>query len=60
MARDKLTQGMTSTGHIILGNHEVIRTNGSAPITSFYPTQANRVGSLGPVVEPHSEQCLRK
>ena len=37
MAHDKLTQGMASIGHILLGNHEVIRTSGSAPITNFYP-----------------------
>ena len=37
MAHGKLTQGMASIGHILLGNHEAIRTNGSAPITSFYP-----------------------
>jgi len=37
MARVELTQGMASTGHILLGNHEVIRTSGSAPITNFYP-----------------------
>ena len=27
---------MASTGHILLGNHEVIHTNGSAPITVVY------------------------
>jgi hypothetical protein len=37
MAHDELTQGMASTGHIFLENHEVIHTNGSAPITSFCP-----------------------
>jgi hypothetical protein len=37
MAHDELTQGMALTGHILLGNHEVIHTNGSVPITSFYP-----------------------
>ena len=36
MAHDDLTQGMASTSHILLGNHEVIHTNGLAPITSFY------------------------
>ena len=48
MARDKLTQGMASIGHILLGNHEVIHTNGSVLITS--------VGNLGPMVEPFPEQ----
>ena len=38
MAQKELTQGMASSGHILLGNHEVIRTNGSTPITSSYPT----------------------
>ena len=32
MADDKLTQGMASTGHILLGNHEIIHTNGSTPV----------------------------
>ena len=32
MAHVELTQGMASTGHILLWNHEVIHTNGSAPI----------------------------
>ena len=50
---------MAPTNHILLGNHEVIHTNGSAAITSFYPIQANHAGSLGPMVEPRSEQRLR-
>ena len=58
MARDELAQGMSSTDHILLGNHEVIHTNGSVPITSFYPIQANHAGSLGPAVEPCPEQSL--
>jgi hypothetical protein len=58
MALGKLTQGMASTDHIHLGNHDVICTNGSVPITSFYPIQANRMGSLGPVVQPHPKQHL--
>jgi hypothetical protein len=53
MACDELTQGMASTSQILLENLEVIRTNGSAPITNFYPVQANRVGSLGLMAEPH-------
>ena len=36
MAHGGLTLGMASTDHILLGNHKVIRTNGSAPITSSY------------------------
>jgi hypothetical protein len=59
MAHGKLTQGMTPTGHILLGNRKVIHTNGSMPITSFYPTQANRVGSLGLAVKPCPEWRLR-
>ena len=55
MAHDELTQGMASTGHILLGNHKVIHTNGSAPITGFYPFQ---MGSLDPTVEPCLEQHL--
>ena len=50
---------MASTGHILLGNHEVIHTNGLAPITSFYPVQVNRMGNLGLTVEPCPEQCFR-
>ena len=56
MARDELTQGMASINHLLLGNHEVIRTNGLVPITSFYPIQANHVGSLDPAVELCPEQ----
>jgi hypothetical protein len=41
------------------GNHEVIHTNGSAPIIGFYPVQVNHVGSLDPTVEPRLEQLLR-
>ena len=37
MPQGKLTQGMASTDHILLGNHEVIRTDGLVPNTSFYP-----------------------
>jgi hypothetical protein len=40
MARNKLTQGMASTDHILLGHHEVIQTNGSAPITSSTPSRS--------------------
>jgi hypothetical protein len=58
MAHDELTQGMALTGHILLGNHEVIHTNGSVPITSFYPIQVNRVRSLDPVAESHLEWSL--
>ena len=56
MARDELTQGMASTGQILLGNHEVIQTNGSTPIASFHPIQGNHMGSLGPAVELCTEQ----
>ena len=37
IAHGELTQGMAPTGHILLGNHKVIHTNGTTPITSFYP-----------------------
>lgn len=56
MAHDELTKGMASIGHILLGNHEVFHTNGSTPIVSFYPVQANRVGSLDPAVKLCPEQ----
>ena len=38
MAHGELTQEMALTGHILLGNHEIVHTNGSMPITSFHPT----------------------
>jgi hypothetical protein len=37
MAQGELAQGMALTGHIRLGNHETIHTNGSTPITGLYP-----------------------
>jgi hypothetical protein len=37
MAHGKLTQGMTSTDHILLGSHETIHTDGSTSVTRFYP-----------------------
>ena len=55
VAHGELTQGMASTGHILLGNRKVIDANGSTPVTSFYPIHANHVGSLGSVVEPCPE-----
>jgi hypothetical protein len=59
MAHDELTQGIASTGHILLGNHKVIHTNGSTPIASFHPDHTNHVGSLGLAVELCPEQCFR-
>jgi hypothetical protein len=32
-----LTEGIASTGHILLENHEIIHTNGPTPISNFYP-----------------------
>ena len=58
MAQGDFTQGMASTGHIFLGNHETIHTNGSTPITSSYPVQADRVGSLGQVMEACPDRHL--
>ena len=59
MTHGELTQGVARGSHILLGKHEITRTNRSTPITGSYPVQANRVGSLGPTVEPHPEQRLR-
>ena len=59
MAHDKFTQRMASTSHILLGNHKVIHTNRSAPITSFCPIQVNRVGSLDLAVETCLKHHLR-
>ena len=47
--------GLARAGHDEL---ELIHTNGSMPVTSFYPIQANRVGSLGSAVEPCPEWHL--
>jgi hypothetical protein len=58
VAQGELAQGMASTGHILLGNRKVIHANGSTPITSFYPIQADHVGSPGLAVEPRPRQCL--
>ena len=35
MARNKPTQGMPSTGHILLGNHVVNRTKGLTPASAL-------------------------
>jgi hypothetical protein len=37
MAHGELARGMARGGHILLGNHEIARTNGSTPVTSSYP-----------------------
>ena len=58
VAHGELPRGMARGGHILLGDHEIARTNGSTPIISFYSIQANHVRSLGPEFEPHPEQCL--
>jgi hypothetical protein len=59
MAHGRLTQGMTSTDHILLGSHETIHIDGSMPVTRFFPIQVNRTGRLGLVVESRPEQRLR-
>jgi hypothetical protein len=35
MARNELTRGMASTGHILLGNHTVNHTKGPVPMSAF-------------------------
>ena len=37
MAHGELAQGMAYGGHILLGNHEIARTNGSKPVIGHYP-----------------------
>ena len=37
MAHGELTHGMVLGGHIILGNHEIVRADGLMPITGLYP-----------------------
>jgi hypothetical protein len=37
MAHGELAQGMARGGHILLGYHEIARTNGSMSVTGFYP-----------------------
>jgi len=59
MAHGELTRGKAYGGHILLGNHEITRTNGSMPITSFYPVQTRRARKLDHTVEPCPGQRLR-
>ena len=58
MAHGELAQGMAYGGHILLGNHEIARTNGSTPIIGFYPVQTRHVEKLDPMVESRPEQRL--
>ena len=51
MAHGDLTQGMARGGHILLGNHEIIRTDGATPVIRSYPVQARRVAKLDPTIE---------
>jgi hypothetical protein len=37
MAHGELTDGMATDGHILLGNHEIIRTDRLTPVTGLYP-----------------------
>jgi hypothetical protein len=47
-ARDELTQGMASTGHILLGNHVVNHTKGSAPTSALGHGPDLHLENLGP------------
>jgi hypothetical protein len=37
MAHGELARGMACGGHILMGNRDITRTNGSTPITGSYP-----------------------
>jgi hypothetical protein len=48
MARNKLSEGMALTDHILLGNHAVIHTEGPAPASTFSCGPDPRLGGLVP------------
>jgi hypothetical protein len=48
MARDKLARGMALTGHILLGNHVVNHTKGSALVSALGHGLDLRLENLGP------------
>ena len=60
MAYGELARGMAHGGHILLGNHEITRTNGSMPVTGSYPVETYRVGKLDSMVEPCPGQRLSR
>jgi hypothetical protein len=49
MAHDGLTQGMASTGHILLGNHAVNHTKGPVPTSALGHGPYLHLGNLGPM-----------
>jgi hypothetical protein len=48
MAHNKLARGMASTGHILLGNHAVNHTKGSAPTSALGHGVDLHLKNLGP------------
>jgi hypothetical protein len=57
MARNKPAQGMASTGHILLGNHAVNRTERPTPVSVLSCDPDLRPVGLDPVV--HSGHTLK-
>jgi hypothetical protein len=60
MTHGGLAQGTACDGHILLGNHEITRTNGATPVVNFYPVQTRREAKLGATIESRLRQCLRQ
>jgi len=64
MACDELTQGMASTGHILLGNHTVDLTKGPAPMSTFsrgpnfHPRGLYHVAHGGHTLKTTLEGCI--
>ena len=56
MTHDELTQGMASTGHILLGNHVANHSKGPVLATTFGHGPDFHPGGLDPVV--HGEHTL--
>ena len=59
MVHGELARGMAHGGRILLGNHEIARTNGSTPIFSYCTVQTRHMGKLDSTVEPCPRQRLQ-
>ena len=51
MAHGDLTQGMARGGHILLGNHEIVQTDGAMPVFRSYHVQTHRAAKLDPMMK---------
>jgi hypothetical protein len=58
VAHGELAQGMARGGRILLGNHEIARSNRSTPIIGSYLDQTRCVGKQDPAVESCPGQRL--